>query len=235
MQPIAIVHSPFKQRFTIPRQPGLVPAVRATVQPLPPYDCPEAWRGIEGFSHLWLIFRFHATEAAGWQPTVRPPRLGGNRRLGVFATRSNFRPNPLGLSVVALERVLYHRQRISLLIKGADLLDQTPVLDIKPYIPYTDAQPRAMALIAPGPPAAPFAVHLTPAVEQTVRAHEAQIPELREVLTTLLAFDPRPAYASGQPDDPEATLATRLYDFDLRWRIDGNRVWVLAFEPVSPT
>jgi tRNA (adenine37-N6)-methyltransferase len=145
--PIGIVHSPFKEKFGVPRQPGIATAARATLELLPPYDREEALEGLSGFSHVWLVFVFHATAAQGWQPSVRPPRLGGNVRVGVFASRSMFRPNPIGLSVVELEGYGREDGRLVLHVKGADLIDGTPVLDIKPYIPTRTASPmRAAAM-----------------------------------------------------------------------------------------
>ncbi len=139
--PIGIVRSCFREKFGIPRQPGLAPAARATLELLPPHNQPAAVRGLEDFSHVWLVFVFHGVPASRWQPTVRPPRLGGNRRLGVFATRSPFRPNPIGLSVVALDRIVTGQGRVALHLSGVDVLDGTPVLDIKPYLPYADRVP----------------------------------------------------------------------------------------------
>ena len=151
--PIGVIHSCFKEKFGIPRQPGLVPAARAVLELLPPYNRAEAVRGLEGFSHIWVSFVFHACLDAPWKPTVRPPRLGGNRRLGVFATRSTHRPNPIGLSAVELERIETGPGRVLLHLKGADLMDGTPVLDIKPYLPYSDVIPGATGGFAAEAPA----------------------------------------------------------------------------------
>ncbi len=142
MQTIAVVHSPFKEKFGIPRQSGLVPGTRAQIVFEPAFRNPDALRGIDGFSHLWLIWAF--SKARGWSPTVRPPRLGGNVRMGVFATRSPFRPNALGLSCVTLEGIDWHTpQGPVLTVGGADLLDGTPIYDIKPYLPHADCHPEA--------------------------------------------------------------------------------------------
>ena len=141
---IARIRSDFPQKFGIPRQSGVVPETRATVVFEKPYQNPDALRGIEGFSHLWLIWGFSACERAEWSPTVRPPRLGGNSRMGVFATRSPFRPNPIGLSSVTLEEVRLHTpDGPVLIVGGADLMDGTPIYDIKPYLPYADCHPDA--------------------------------------------------------------------------------------------
>ncbi len=157
IEPVGVIESCFKEKFGIPRQPGLVEAACASLRLLPPYDRAEAVRGLEGFSHVWLIFGFHATAAQGWRPTVRPPRLGGNARLGVFATRSTFRPNPLGLSVVRLLDI-DTRRGVQLQLAGGDLLNGTPVYDIKPYLPYADALSEAVGGFAPDGPARPLPV-----------------------------------------------------------------------------
>ena len=143
LEPIGTIESCFKEKFGIPRQPGLAPAAQATLVLHPPYSNPGAMAGLEAFSHIWLIYIFHAIEKGKWKPTVRPPRLGGNKRTGVFATRSNFRPNPLGISAVKLEKIVPDGETIRLELSGVDLLDGTPVLDIKPYIPFADAHPDA--------------------------------------------------------------------------------------------
>ena len=161
-EPVGVIHSCFKEKFGIPRQPGLAPDARAVLELLPPYNRAEAVRGLEGFSHVWLSFIFHACLGEPWKPTVRPPRLGGNRRLGVFATRSTHRPNPIGLSAVELEKIEAAPGRVLLHLKGVDLLDGTPVLDIKPYLPYSDNIPGALGGFAPEMPAAPFEVSFAP-------------------------------------------------------------------------
>ena len=158
VHPIGIIHSCFSEKFGIPRQPGLVPVARAILEMRPPYDRDEAVNGLETFSHLWIIFVFHANPKGKWQPTVRPPRLGGNRRLGVFATRSGFRPNPIGLSVVRLEGIRRYKNKLLLDLSGVDLLDRTPVLDIKPYLPYVDSVPDAIGGFADRRPASAVTV-----------------------------------------------------------------------------
>ena len=141
---IARIRSDFPEKFGIPRQSGVVPETRAEIVFEKPYQNPDALRGVEGFSHLWLIWGFSACEREAWSPTVRPPRLGGNARMGVFATRSPFRPNPIGLSSVTLEKVRLHTpEGPVLVVGGADLMDGTPIYDIKPYLPYSDCHPEA--------------------------------------------------------------------------------------------
>ena len=145
MEPVARIRTEFPGKFGVPRQAGLVPELRGRVVFEPPFRSPEALRGMDGFSHLWLIWVFSENKEAGWSPTVRPPRLGGNQRVGVFATRSPFRPNPIGLSCVKLEGVdLSTPDGPVLFVSGADLVDGTPILDIKPYLPYADCRPEAV-------------------------------------------------------------------------------------------
>jgi len=222
-----VIHSCFREKFGIPRQPGLVSEARATLELLPPYNSPEAVRGLEGFSHLWLIFVFHGIPVGQWQPMVRPPRLGGNQRLGVFATRSPFRPNPIGLSVVQLERVEIHQGRVMLHLAGVDLLDGTPVLDIKPYVPYADRIPDATGGFAAEAPETAFVVEFSP----SATAFCAAWPEgdLRALITQILRQDPRPAYE--RENTAPRRYGMKLYDFDLRWEMRGNTATVIDIIP----
>lgn len=225
IEPIGIIHSCFKEKFGIPRQPGLVDAAEARLQLLPPYDREEAVRGLEGFSHVWLIFGFHATAGQGWRPTVRPPRLGGNARVGVFASRSTFRPNPLGLSVVRLAGIDC-RDGVSLTLAGVDLLDQTPIFDIKPYLPYADALPSAQGGFAPENPDTAVSVSFSAQAERQLSRLEAERPRLRQLVCELLAYDPRPAYRSDA--DASRDYGVKLYDLDVRWRMLGDVAEVTA-------
>ncbi|MCP4325028.1 MAG: tRNA (N6-threonylcarbamoyladenosine(37)-N6)-methyltransferase TrmO, partial [Alteromonadales bacterium] len=150
---IAKIHSPYKEKFAVPRQPGLVPSANALLEILPPYDDINAFTGLDDFSHLWLMFVFHKNKQnKNWQPTVRPPRLGGNKRLGVFATRSPNRPNPIGLSLVEFHGVIQKQGKLFLQLSNIDLVDGTPIVDIKPYIPYADSKPDASAGFAQATP-----------------------------------------------------------------------------------
>jgi len=217
MAPIGVVHSCFKEKFGIPRQPGLAPAARATLELLPPYNCPEAVAGLEQSSHLWLQFIFHHSlaQCQQWKPTVRPPRLGGNKRMGVFATRSPVRPNALGLSVVKLEAVEIQNGAVQLLLSGVDLVDGTPVVDIKPYVPYVDSVPEAENCFADQQPAfieVVMSVGLT-AYCDAYRAERGV--ELAALITQVLRQDPRPQY---QTPDPERIYGMKLLDLDVRWR-----------------
>lgn len=221
---IGYVESPFREKFGIPRQAGLAPSARGRVVILPPYDRPEAFEGLEGTSHLWLLFVFHGIEAAPWQPRVRPPRLGGNRRVGVFATRSGFRPNNIGLSVVGLEAIHCDREGVRLDVTGLDLLDGTPILDIKPYIPYADARPQATSAIAPQAPEVCLTVRFAAQAESALTGM-TDGSSLRRLIEETLALDPRPAY-KGSDDDK--LYGMRLAGHEVRWRLEGDgRVVVL--------
>lgn len=228
MQPIGTIESCFKEKFAIPRQPGLVPSAEATLTLLPPFDQPDAVRGLEGFSHVWIVFVFHETAAQGWRPTVRPPKLGGNQRMGVFATRSTFRPNPIGLSVARLAGIdLENGVRIQL--AGADLLDGTPVLDLKPYLGYADALPQAGNGYADDG-SEPLEVVFAPAAEAALARHASRLPALGKLIAEVLAQDPRPGYA----DDPAREYGMALYDLNVRWRCDGRLAQVVAIEQITP-
>jgi tRNA-Thr(GGU) m(6)t(6)A37 methyltransferase TsaA len=233
-EPIGYISSCFKEKFGIPRQSGLIPEARGVLEILPPYNRPEAFRELADYSHIWLSFVFHANGRTDWKPTVRPPRLGGNQRVGVFASRSPFRPNPIGLSVVQLERLALEPNRVALHLGGLDLLDGTPVLDIKPYLPYADALPEARSGYAPEAPSSETAVeiHFSSTAEQALGAlPEQQAHELRRLIRQMLALDPRPGYRRGERE--ERRYGTRLFDFDLQWEITGQRLTVVALDPLS--
>ena len=213
MKPVARIRSDFPTKFGIPRQAGLVEALTATVVFEPEFRDPEALRGIEDFSHLWLIWEFSAAKRDSWSPTVRPPRLGGNTRVGVFATRSPFRPNPIGLSCVRLLGVEHtHDAGTVLHVAGADLMDGTPIFDIKPYIPYADCHPDATeGFTAPGQD-----YLLEVDIPQRLLA---RIPEdRREALKGVLAQDPRPSYQR----DPERVYGFGFAGLEVRFTVrDG--------------
>ena len=220
LKPIGTIHSCYGEKFGIPRQPGLVKSATATLELLPPCNTPDALRGLDGFSHLWVIFLFHQSADHPWKATVRPPRLGGNERVGVFASRSNFRPNPIGLSVVELLGV----DGTVLRLGGGDFLDGTPVLDIKPYIPYADRLPAATGAFADQAPEASNTVSFSDAAECAIKILENKSrPALRQLIADMLAYNPRPAY---QPDDPDRIFGTRLFDLEITWSQSGNAVLV---------
>lgn len=222
MKPIAHIRSDFPAKFGIPRQAGLVAELKAQVVFEPEFRNPEALRGIDGFSHLWLIWEFSQNRREGWSPTVRPPRLGGNVRMGVFATRSPFRPNPIGLSCVQLDRVEWDGPQGPVLrVLGADLMDGTPIYDIKPYVPYADCWPEATQGFAP---------------PDTNRRLEVEIPEEllnrvpethRAALQGVLAQDPRPAYQR----DPERIYGFGFAGLEVRFSVQDG---VLRVEEVRP-
>ena len=219
---IGQVRSCYKEKFGIPRQPGLV-KVPASIEILPQFSRPDAFRGLQSFSHIWVNFVFHQSLRDDWKATVRPPRLGGNERVGVFASRSMFRPNPLGLSVVELVAVEQTAAGTVLQITGGDFLDGTPVLDIKPYLPYVDAQLNATAGYANEAPVAKlevqFAHHLQDFFQQQVK-----LPGLRNIIAEILQYDPRPAYQTDTQRSKSYSM--RLYDFDVKWQLQDGRVMV---------
>ena len=208
--PVGIVRSCFKEKFAIPRQPQLAPAARGVLELLPPFDQGEAVEGLEQVSHVWLLFLFHQALEDKPGLKVRPPRLGGNKSMGVFATRATHRPNGIGQSVVRLEGVEPGR----LLLSGIDLLDGTPVLDIKPYVPYADSIACASNQMASAAPAA-IAVHWADSALAQAREHALRLGEpLVALIEQCLAQDPRPAY---QVPAPERVYGVRFWDVEVRW------------------
>lgn len=216
LTPIGSIQSDFPDKFGIPRQPGLANAARATLVLTPPFDDPLSVRGLDAFSHLWLSFIFHLSPAPPsptvWTPLVRPPRLGGNTRVGVFASRSTHRPNRLGLSLVELVEVDTTRG-VRLELRGADLVHGTPIVDIKPYLPWAESRPAARAGFAPEAPPT-LAVSLSWQAE-AVLARRSDADSLRELIIQVLAQDPRPAYRSGAES---RIYGVRLRDVDVRFQ-----------------
>ncbi len=215
---IAHAHTDFSEKFGIPRQSGVCEGLYARIVFEPQYRDPAALRGMEGFSHLWLIWQFSALpDGGGFRPTVRPPRLGGNRREGVFATRSPFRPNPIGLSSVRLVRIEQtEHEGCVLIVEGADLLDGTPILDIKPYLPFTDAHPEARGGFADPLNGA----RLTVACDETLLS---RLPEQkRAALLSVLAEDPRPAYQ----EDPARVYGFPFAGYEIKFRVEGGLLTV---------
>ena len=231
--PIGVIRSCYKEKFGIPRQPGIVPDAVMTLELTSPYDRPEALAELEGFSHIWVIFVFHEAMREQWRPTVRPPRLGGNKRIGVFASRAPFRPNPIGLSVVELEKIECEGGRCELYLRGGDLLDGTPVLDIKPYVPYADAVPDAIGSYASEPPDETVKVKWSEKASlQCQQRERSGYPGLRSLIEHIIARDPRPAYVQGDQQKDGQQIGMRLYDFDLRWVIRGDEAEVLELYPL---
>lgn len=210
ISPIGHVRSCFKEKFAIPRQPQLAPAATGVLELLPPFDTGDAVEGLEQVSHVWLLFLFHQALEDKPRLKVRPPRLGGNQSMGVFATRATHRPNGIGQSVVKLEKVEPGR----LWLSGIDLLDGTPVIDIKPYVPYADIVADARNAIADAPPAS---INVQWSDEALRQAHEHGLrlsQPVRELIEQCLAQDPRPAY---QKPPPERRYGVRLWDLDVHW------------------
>ncbi|RUO44754.1 tRNA (N6-threonylcarbamoyladenosine(37)-N6)-methyltransferase TrmO [Idiomarina aquatica] len=224
LQPIALIRTPFPDKFSIPRQPGLAPSVTARIEFTGDFDHLASIQGIEQHSHLWLLFEFNQHRDHGWRERVRPPRLGGNKSIGVFATRSPFRPNNIGLSVVKLVEVV-REPEVALVVAGADLLDQTPIMDIKPYVPYVDCLPDARSEFAQAKPA-PLSVHFTDQARLQLSEHQQLRPELGAVLVEVLSQDPRPAYHASK--NPDKRYASRLYDLDVHWHVRDQQLWVTA-------
>ena len=219
---IAHIRSDFSTKFGIPRQSGLVEELEAAVVFEPEYRNEAALRGLEGFSHLWLIWEFSQAKRESWSPTVRPPRLGGNRRLGVFATRSPFRPNPIGLSCVRLLGVDLHTPDGPVIrVAGADLMDGTPIYDVKPYLPYADCKPEALGGFAAQPKQASLTVDFP---EELL----ALVPERkRQALRGVLAQDPRPSYQ----EDPQRVYGMTFGGLEVKFRVEGERLTVCQVEP----
>lgn len=224
--PIAVVRSCFGGKFGVPRQPGLCPSAWGELIFHPPYRSPEAVRGLEGFSHLWLIFGFHQTVAEGWRPTVRPPRLGGEERVGVFASRSTFRPNALGLSLVRLEGIdASHPCSPVLKLGGLDLVDGTPIYDIKPYLAYAEAVPDAECGYADaGPP------RMEVVVSPEAEAGFAALPDrARRLIREVLSLDPRPA---ARGEDEGRVYGAELCGRNVRFRIAEGTCQLVEIAPV---
>lgn len=222
INPIAYIRTEFPEKFGIPRQSGLADNLRARIIFEPEYRNQDAVRGLEGFSHIWLIWEFSANRRSCWQPTVRPPRLGGNEHMGVFATRSPFRPNPLGLSCVSLERIdMDDREGPVIHVRGADLMDGTPIYDIKPYIKYADSRPHAVCGYVDTLPERTLKVVLPEECSSLIE-DKTLIPALVETLS----LDPRPSYH----DDPERVYGLSFADLNVRFKVKDGVLNVVGIE-----
>ena len=224
MRPIAHIRSAFPSKFGIPRQSRLASGLTAKIVFEPAYRRDEALRGLSDYSHLWLLWYFSETDRADWSPTVRPPRLGGNRRMGVFATRSPFRPNPIGLSAVKLVRLESTADEGTVLIvEGADLMDGTPIFDIKPYLPFTDAIADATGGFADEVRDVALTVDIPP-------QWAAQVPpELLATLTEVLAEDPRPSYQR----DEQRVYGFPFAGLEVRFTVQGDTLTVCEIRPAE--
>lgn len=222
ISPIAYIRTDFAEKFGVPRQSGRIDSLVGEVVFLPEYSVVEAFRGIEEFSHLWLIFDFSLAHREGFSPTVRPPRLGGNTRVGVFASRSPFRPNSLGLSSVRLVGVEKRDGRIVLRVSGADLVDNTPIYDVKPYIPYSDSHSDALGSYSDAHASYSLRVVFS---EQLLD----KLPEnKRQALIDTLADDPRPSYQN----DGERIYTMSFAGFDVSFKVEGDTLTVISLEKI---
>jgi len=225
IEPIGIIHSCFKELFGTPRQPGLIKAARGWIEFYPPFDRTEAFTGLEDISHIWITFLFHQSLNNETNLTVRPPRKAG-KRMGVFATRAPNRPNQVGQSVVALEQLEVRNGKVVLHIKGLDLIEGTPVIDIKPYIPYVDAIADAHGGFAHLPPEPCFQVRFSDEAAQQVAVFERQYPELRLLISEILRYDPRPIYLRKLAN--KKRLGFLLYALDVRAEIEDEQTVVVT-------
>lgn len=222
IKPIGYVRSDFKEKFGIPRQSGRAPSLRAEIVFYPPYRNPDALREIEGFSHLWLLFDFSLAHREEFSPTVRPPRLGGNRRVGVFASRSPFRPNPIGLSCVRLISVKDTAEGKVLVVAGADLLDQTPILDVKPYLPLSDCHTDARGGYAEEWENYRLKIDFPAPLLQKIDK------EKQEGILQCLADDPRPSYQ----EDPDRIYGMRFADYEIKFSIQEDVLRVIDVKTI---
>jgi len=228
--PIGFVHSCYKEKFGIPRQPSLV-KIPASIEIEVDYSSDDAFRELETFSHIWVIFVFHAINNK-WKTMVRPPRLGGNKRVGVFASRSMFRPNPVGLSVVELESVERKGSKIILNILGGDFLDKTPVLDIKPYIPYADSVESARSGYAIEQPETKLLVTFSEKALSEINTAEKYYPKFKLIIEQLLQLDPRPAYMDSENKNIKNEFAIKLYEYDLKWQVSNEKIVVTDLKKI---
>lgn len=230
MIPIGHVISPYQEKFAVPRQPGLAKSAIGYCELTGEAGHPDCVRGLEQFSHIWILFQFHQTQAQGWKPLVRPPRLGGNEKVGVFASRSTFRPNAIGMSLVELLGIEQGKSEgkacVRLKVRGLDLVDGTPILDIKPYLPYAESVPEALAGYATDAPSSPLKVEFS---------SQVQVPSaLKPLIKEVLQQDPRPAYQQGQFSEREYGVTLAHHNVRFRYvAADSILVTSVTPEPTS--
>lgn len=229
LTPVGYIHSPFKEKFAVPRQPGLAPSAIASITLCGDANHEDSVRGLTQFSHIWLLFLFSQNIDKGWTPTVRPPRLGGNTRIGVFASRATFRPNAIGMSVVSLNAVKVENGNVVIDIGSCDLVDGTPIIDIKPYVPYSDAIPHAQAGYAANPPKI-LDVIFSDAATSVLVKHENSSHKM-QVIKEVLAQDPRPAYKKQHAD--HKTYAVHLFEMNVKFTVNASVITVTAIEAVG--
>lgn len=227
--PIGLIRSCFSEKFGIPRQPGMVQSATARLELVPPFNREEMVRGLEQFSHIWVHFCFHRTVDEGWKSTVRPPWLGGQKRMGVFATRSPHRPNHLGLSVVRLEAVVCTGRQVYLDLRGGDFLDNTPVFDIKPYVPYCDSLPSASCGYARGEVPAVEVVFSDAAATFCAGYLQKTGRDLKGLVEDLIRHDPRPA----SQKDNKSEFGMLLWNINVRWTVLENHFRIESCEELT--
>jgi len=223
---IATLRGPYKQKFAIPRQPNLVPEAMGELVFEKEFADANGLRALDQFSHLWLIWHFHETSAQGWSPLVHPPRLGGKEKVGVFASRSPFRPNSIGLSVVRNLGSAEVDGKLALRVGGIDIVDETPILDIKPYVTYADSIADAESGFANEQPGSQRTISFSASAMQDLTASAADYPRLRDFIVAVLQQDPRPAWRVQANDDKQYGMT--LYDFNIKWQFSGDKIEVKA-------
>ncbi|CAM2908630.1 tRNA (N6-threonylcarbamoyladenosine(37)-N6)-methyltransferase TrmO [Vibrio rarus] len=229
ISPVGTIHTPYKEKFAIPRQPSLAPSVITELHLSGAANTEAAVRELEQFSHLWLLFLFDQNLQAGWKPTVRPPRLGGNERVGVFASRSTFRPNGIGMSAVKLLGVEQKQGQVIIKLGNVDLVDGTPIIDIKPYIPYSDSIAEAQGGYADSAPIS-MPVHFTAEANSVLNKHPDHSYR-KQALSEILSQDPRPAYKKGKTDSK--VYAASLFDWNVSFCADDKGIHVLNIAPLA--
>jgi tRNA-Thr(GGU) m(6)t(6)A37 methyltransferase TsaA len=230
LQTIGIVHSPFKEKFGIPRQPGLIKSCSAKIELIKPFNTPEFVKELEHFTDIWLIFGFHQNKT-DWKAMVRPPRLGGNKKVGVFASRSPFRPNGLGLSRVELKKVCILNNKVFLEISCPDIVDGTPIYDIKPYIHYADSNEHAVCGFAPSAPSTQFNIEFSSQAElDLTQLNNKEYGNLKQLIIEVLAQDPRPAYKKDQEIKP---YGFKLYDLNIVWVLNKTTATIEKISKLS--
>ncbi len=227
--PIAEVRSPYKDKFAVPRQPGLASSITSEIVVFPPYHSAEHFDQLQAFSHIWIQFIFHQTADKAYKPKVRPPRLGGNKSVGVFASRSTFRPNPIGLSVCELKSISFDKKHTILTVSGLDLIDKTPILDIKPYIQYSDSITNGISGYAQQEPTHRLEIIFSNASLKVLESHSLG-KKYQQNIVEIISLDPRPSYKLAKADDKQYFV--KLYDFEVCFSVNNNQAII---ESIIPT
>jgi tRNA-Thr(GGU) m(6)t(6)A37 methyltransferase TsaA len=222
---VGVISTPFNQKFGIPRQSQSLSKAKGIIKFSTDINALNACRGLEAFSHLWISFIFHKNKKGAWKDTVRPPRLGGNEKVGVFASRSTFRPNPLGLSVV---KNLGLNENNELVVEGVDMLDQSPIVDIKPYIQYADSISNARSGFAESAPESSMPLAFSTSAKNKLATLNQSLPDFESLLINILEQDPRPAYKSNKPDDKVYSVS--IYNCDVKWQVRNSKNYVIDIE-----